>query len=67
MPLSELSSFPCLLASLSNDNGDGNVNGEKATELDAQNNNFARAFHAFLYISLPTLHDYDVKMPNFLF
>ena len=23
--------------------------------------------HAFLYISLPTLHDYDVKMPNFTF
>ena len=20
--------------------------------------------HAFLYISLPSLHDYDVKMPN---
>ena len=23
--------------------------------------------HAFLYISLPILHDYDVKMPNFTF
>ena len=23
--------------------------------------------HAFLYISLPALHDYDVKMPNFAF
>ena len=22
--------------------------------------------HAFLYISLPSLHDYDVKMPNFM-
>ena len=22
--------------------------------------------HAFLYISLPFLHDYDVKMPNFV-
>ena len=21
--------------------------------------------HSFLYISLPSLHDYDVKMPNF--
>ena len=21
--------------------------------------------HAFLYISLPSLHDYDIKMPNF--
>ena len=23
--------------------------------------------HAFLYLSLPSLHDYDVKMPNFTF
>ena len=23
--------------------------------------------HAFLYICLPSLHDYDVKMPNFTF
>ena len=28
-----------------------------------QNNNFARD-HAFLYISLRSLHDYDLKMPN---
>ena len=24
-------------------------------------------FHVFLYISLPSMHDYDVKMPNFTF
>ena len=23
--------------------------------------------HTFLYISLPFLHDYDVKMPNFVY
>ena len=23
--------------------------------------------HAFLYVSLPSLHDYDVKLPNFTF
>ena len=23
--------------------------------------------HAFLFISSPSLHDYDVKMPNFTF
>ena len=23
--------------------------------------------HAFLYISLPSLHDYDIKLPNFTF
>ena len=33
---------------------------------NAQNNNFARAY-SFWYISLPFLHDYDVKMPNFVF
>ena len=27
-------------------------------------NNFARA-HAILYISLPSLHHYDMKLPNF--
>ena len=63
----QLSSFPRLLGSLSNDDGDGNENGKKSTELDKQNNNFARAFHAFLYTSLPSLHDYDVEMPNFTF
>ena len=31
-----------------------------------QNNNFAM-HHIFLSISLPFLHDYDMKMPNFTF
>ena len=26
-----------------------------------------RVHHAFLYISLPSLHNYDVKWPNFKF
>ena len=30
-----------------------------------ENNTFARASR-FLYIYLPLLHDYDVKMPNFI-
>ena len=66
---SSLNSGPQLwyIGSISNDDGDGNENGKKSTELDKQNNNFARAFHAFLYTSLPTLHDCDVKIPNFLF
>ena len=29
-----------------------------------KNNNFARA-HAILYISLPSLHHYDMKLSNF--
>ena len=40
--------------------------GKKTEGLDWQNNNFARA-SPFLYISLPLLHDYDVKLPNFTF
>ena len=36
---------------------------QKSHRLNRQNNNS----HAFLYISLPSLHDYDEKMPNFTF
>ena len=39
---------------------------KKSNSLTRQNKNFARASR-FLYISLPSLHDYDVKMPNFTF
>ena len=74
--------------------GDGNDDGRKATSLDNQNENPARASRfvsrlfslasrgslaralgahsrsrvvASLYISLPSLDDYDVKMPNLMF
>ena len=50
-----------MVKSLSNDDGDGNENGKKAIGLDRQNSNFVRA-SLFLYISLPSLHDYDVKV-----
>ena len=39
-----------------NDDGDGKENGKKK--------NFARG-HAILYISLPSLHHYDMKLTNF--
>ena len=39
---------------------------KKAIGLDKQNNNFARA-SGFLHISLPSLNDYNVKLPNFTF
>ena len=42
--------------SLRSDDGDGNED-VKTTILHVH--------HAFLYNSLPSLHDYDVKMPNF--
>ena len=40
---------------------------KKSNSLTRQNNNFARASRFFAYISLPSLHDYHVKMPNFTF
>ena len=39
--------------------GDENVKITKTTILHVH--------HAFLYVSFPSLHDYDVKMPNFTF
>ena len=61
-----------LIGTLRSDDGDGNENVKKAIGLDWQNNNFAGATHNtqhtfFLYIPLPSLHDYDVKMPNVTF
>ena len=38
-----------LLGSLSDDDGDGNENGNKAIGLDWQNNNFARASRFFVH------------------
>ena len=49
-----LSSFP-------NDDGDGNETSKQEWQ------NKFHVHHAFLYISLPLLHDYNVKMPNFAF
>ena len=36
----------------------------KSNRFDNQNNNFARASRFFVHF-FPSLHDYDVKMPNF--
>ena len=46
---------------LRNDDDDSNENGTKEIGLDKENNTL------FLYISLPPLHDYNVKLPNFTF
>ena len=39
---------------------------QRQRERQKKNNNFIK-HHAFLYISLPSLHDYDVKLPHFKF
>ena len=54
------------VASFSNDDGDSNENVKKAIGLLSKTTSF-HVHHAILYISLPLLHDYDVKMPSFTF
>ena len=51
------------LGSFSNDNGDGNQDIKKAIGL-LRKTTTLHVHHAFLYISLPSLHDYEMKMPN---
>ena len=54
------------VGSFSNDDGDSNENVKKATGLLSKTTSL-HVHHAILYISLPLLHDYDVKMPSFTF
>ena len=52
-----------LLGSFSNDDGDGSEDAKKAIGLLRKTTSL-HVHHAFLYISLPSLHDYDVKKAN---
>ena len=54
------------LGSFSNDDDDSNKNVKTEIGLLSKTTSL-HVHHAFLYISLPLLHDYDVKMPNFTF
>ena len=53
-----------LLGTLRSNDGDGNGNTSKAIGLISKTT-ILHVHHTFLYISLLSLHDYDVKMPNF--
>ena len=55
-----------ILGSLGNDDGDINENGKEGIGLISKTTTL-HVHHAFLCISLPKLHEYDVKMPNFTF
>ena len=55
-----------LLGTLRSHDGEGNENLKKAIDLIGKTT-ILHVHHAFLYISLPPLHDYDVKLPNFTF
>ena len=52
------------LGSFSNHDGDGNENAEKSNGFVKPNNNFARASRLFVHF-FTSLHDYNVKMPDF--
>ena len=56
-----------LLGSLSNDDGDGNENSKKGKRLRLEKTTTLHMHHAFMYISLPSLHDYNAQGPNFTF
>ena len=53
-----------LLGRFSNDHSDGNENVKKVIGLLSKTTTL-HVQHTFLYISLPSLHDCDMKMPNF--
>ena len=55
-----------LVGTLRSDDGDGNEDVKRAIGLITKITIF-HVHHAFLYISLPSLHDYDVKVRNFTF
>ena len=48
------------MRSLSNYDGEVNENGKKSIDLDKQTTTL-QVHHAFLYVSQPLLHDYNVK------
>ena len=56
--------LPQATETLRSDDGDRNENVTKAIGLITKTTTL-HVHHAFLHISLPSLHDYDVKMPNF--
>ena len=56
------------VGSFSNDDGDGDGNGNGNEDvkkvIGSLRKTTLHVHHAFLYISLPSLHDCNVKMPN---
>ena len=51
------------LGSFSNDDGDGNEDLKKAIGVTSKTTTL-HVHHTFLYSSLPSLHNYDVKTPD---
>jgi len=57
----------CFILEINYDDGDGNENGKKTQAGLIRKTTTSHVHHAFLYISLLSLHDYHVKVPNFTF
>ena len=55
------------MGSLRKNDGDGNENGKKSNWFRLAKQQLLHVHHAFLYNSLPSLHDCDVKPPSFTF
>ena len=55
---------PCEPSLLSFSNGDSNDSAKTGMGL-LNKTTILHVHHAFLYISLPSLHDYNVKVPDF--
>ena len=55
-----------IIGTLRSDNRDGNGNVNKAIGLMTKTTSL-HVHHASLYVSLTSLHDYGMKMPNFTF
>ena len=64
MPI--LGTASVLIGTLRSNDADGDENVKKTIGFISKTTAL-HVHHTFLYISLPFLHDYDVKMPTFLF
>ena len=54
-----------IIRTLRSSDGDGDGDGNENVKITKTT--ILHVHHPFLYVSFPSLHDYDVKMPNFTF
>ena len=54
-----------LIGTLRSNDADGTTRTSKKTIGFMSKTTTLHVYHTYLYISVPSLHDYDVKIPNF--
>ena len=65
LSVTEIAPKSALLGSVSNEDGDGNGNENAKIAMGLLSKTTTlHVHHAFLYISLPSLHDYHLKIPD---